>query len=61
MPLLLAGAIIGVTTGRALPKIFVAVLLFAVLVSVIIKTMKMYNKIKACEDSNLKRYNLCKS
>jgi hypothetical protein len=46
---MLSGAIIGVATGRYLPKIVIAVFLFAILISVIIKTKKSYTKVRNLE------------
>jgi uncharacterized membrane protein YfcA len=46
---MLSGAIIGVATGRYLPKIVIAVFLFAILISVILKTKKSYTKVRNLE------------
>ena len=45
VPLLLAGSIFGVAVGRALPKIVIAILLFLVLIQVISKTYKIYQRL----------------
>jgi uncharacterized membrane protein YfcA len=44
LPLLLSGAILGVATGKWLPKLVVVVLLFIVLLSVFRKTRSVYLK-----------------
>lgn len=46
LPLLLAGAVFGVAVGRSLPKLVIAILLFLVLIQVIIKTYKTYQKLR---------------
>ncbi|CAD8110541.1 unnamed protein product [Paramecium primaurelia] len=49
LPLLLAGAILGVATGKWLPKIVVVLFLFAILLNVFLKTKNVYKKIREKE------------
>lgn len=46
LPLLLSGAVFGVATGRALPKVAIAVLLFFVLLQVLARTYKSFRKVR---------------
>ncbi|KAM3140371.1 hypothetical protein pb186bvf_007531 [Paramecium bursaria] len=58
IPLLLAGAVFGVATGKWLPKIVIIVFLFAILISVFKKTLQLYKNLKAAEDFSFENQSL---
>ena len=49
LPLLLAGAVLGVATGKWLPKVIIVIFLFVVLLSVFSKTKNQYYKARSKE------------
>jgi hypothetical protein len=51
LPLLLSGAVLGVATGKWLPKIAIVIFLFAILMSVFLKTKKLFLKTREKEDN----------
>lgn len=51
LPLLLSGAILGVATGKWLPKLVIVILLFGILASVFLKTKNLYYKTRAREEN----------
>ncbi|CAD8121505.1 unnamed protein product [Paramecium sonneborni] len=53
LPLLLAGAILGVATGKWLPKLMIVIFLFAILLNVFLKTKSVYQKIREKERNDL--------
>ena len=55
LPLLLAGAVFGVATGRAAPKLLIAFLLFLVLVQVFFRTYRSYRKLRIVEIERSKK------
>ncbi|CAD8173617.1 unnamed protein product [Paramecium pentaurelia] len=53
LPLLLAGAIFGVASGKWLPKLVIVIFLFAILLNVFLKTKSVYKKIRDKERNDL--------
>ena len=53
LPLLLSGAIFGVATGKWLPKIMIVIFLFGILLSVFLKTLNLYKRLRAKEETAL--------
>jgi len=51
LPLLLSGAIFGVATGKWLPKIIIVLFLFGILLSVFLKTLNLYRRLRAKEEA----------
>lgn len=51
LPLLLSGAVLGVATGKWLPKIAIVIFLFAILMSVFLKTKNLFLKTREKEDN----------
>ena len=49
LPLQLSSAIIGVALGKSLPKVIIATFLLGVLISVIMKTSKVYKRVRDVE------------
>ncbi|CAD8112076.1 unnamed protein product [Paramecium primaurelia] len=49
LPLLLAGAILGVATGKWLPKLMIVIFLFGILMTVFLKTKSLYIKTRSKE------------
>jgi len=49
IPLLLSGAVIGVVTGKYIPKIVIGTLLFIILIQVLFKTYRSFKRIRAKE------------
>lgn len=46
---MLAGAILGVATGKWLPKLIIVIFLFAILMTVFLKTKSLYFKTRSKE------------
>ncbi|CAK82653.1 unnamed protein product (macronuclear) [Paramecium tetraurelia] len=53
LPLLLAGAILGVASGKWLPKLVIVIFLFAILLNVFLKTKNVYKKVREKERNDL--------
>ena len=51
LPLLLSGAVLGVATGKWLPKLAIVLFLFCILMSVFLKTKKLFLKTRERENS----------